>query len=99
MKQDRIALITGATTGIGWAAAAALVHKGLMVYGTGREASAVPTENGVRPLALDVTDEASMRAATDQVLRDHGHVDVLVNNAGYGLNGFLEDLPLDAVRA
>jgi len=99
MQQRKIALVTGATTGIGRAAADALVHKGLTVWGTGRAASAVPTENGVRPLALDVTDEESIRAATDRVLQEHGHVDVLVNNAGYGLNGFLEDLPLDAVRA
>jgi NAD(P)-dependent dehydrogenase (short-subunit alcohol dehydrogenase family) len=93
----RVALVTGATSGIGAAAAAALAERGVTVYGTGRDAARV-TVPGVRPLQLDVTDEDSMVGATNTVLAEHPSIDVLVNNAGFGLNGFLEDLPIDEIR-
>lgn len=93
-----VALVTGATSGIGAATAGALVRRGFTVYGTGRNPDALPAGEGVLPLQLDVTDEASVVRATTELLDRHGHVDVLVSNAGYGLNGFLEDLPLDEIR-
>lgn len=96
--RGRIALVTGATTGIGAAAADALAAKGFTVYGTGRDAARVPTANGVRPVELDVTDEGSMLGATGEVLAREKQIDVLVNNAGFGLNGFLEDLPMAEIR-
>jgi NAD(P)-dependent dehydrogenase (short-subunit alcohol dehydrogenase family) len=95
---SKVALVTGATTGIGAATASALVERGFTVYGTGRDAARVPSAAGVRAVQLDVTDEASMRRATQEVLDQEGRIDVLVNNAGYGLNGFLEDLPMDDIR-
>ena len=56
-------------------------------------------ETGIRALALDVTDEASMAAAVAQVEAEHHYVSLLVNNAGYALQGPVEDTPIDAVRA
>ena len=97
-SQNKVALVTGATTGIGAATARALAGKGFTVYGTGRDASRVPVSDGVIPVQLDVTDEASMRRATQDILTSEEHIDVLVNNAGHGLNGFLEDLPMDDLR-
>ncbi|MEE8600375.1 SDR family NAD(P)-dependent oxidoreductase [Euzebya tangerina] len=94
----KTALVTGATTGIGAAAASALAVRGYTVYGTGRDSGRVPTDGGIRPLELDVTDEDSMVSAAKAVLAERPAIDLLVNNAGYGLNGFLEDLPIDEIR-
>lgn len=70
----------------------------MTVYGTGRDASRVPSLKGIRPLQLDVNDENSMTDAVAAVMAMHQRVDVLVNNAGVGLNGFLEDIPIEEVR-
>jgi NAD(P)-dependent dehydrogenase (short-subunit alcohol dehydrogenase family) len=71
------------------------------VYATARRLETIEDlgARGVRTLALDVTDEASMRAAVETVCAAHGHVDVLVNNAGYALQGPVEDTSIEAVRA
>lgn len=94
---SKVALVTGATSGIGASAAAALVDGGFTVCGTGRDRRMV-TITGLRALEMDVTDETSMRRAVDTVVDAHGAVDVLVNNVGFYLSGFLEDLPLSEVR-
>jgi len=94
---SKVALVTGATTGIGAAATAARAEGGFTVYGTGRDHRKV-TITGVRALEMDVTHEASMHPAVNAVVDAHGAVDVLVNNAGCYLSGFLEDLPMDEVR-
>jgi NAD(P)-dependent dehydrogenase (short-subunit alcohol dehydrogenase family) len=57
------------------------------------------TESGIRPLAMDVTDDASMQAGVKHILDEAGRIDVLVNNAGYGSYGALEDVPLSEARA
>jgi NAD(P)-dependent dehydrogenase (short-subunit alcohol dehydrogenase family) len=94
---SRSVLITGCSTGIGRATAARLAASGWTVYATARrpETLGALAEAGCRTLALDVTDEASMRAAVDAV---EGGVGVLINNAGYSQSGALETLPLEAVR-
>ncbi|HET7900999.1 MAG TPA: oxidoreductase, partial [Candidatus Nanopelagicales bacterium] len=93
--------VTGCSSGIGRATALALDSRGLAVYATARrpETLAELESRGIRTLALDVTEEASMVAAVAEVEAAHGHVAVLVNNAGYGLQGAIEDTPMDAVRA
>jgi NAD(P)-dependent dehydrogenase (short-subunit alcohol dehydrogenase family) len=94
-------LITGASSGIGRAAAARMTRRpDLVVYATARKPDSVAelAEAGARTLALDVTDEDSMRAAVGAVEAEHGQVGVLVNNAGYGLYGTIEEADLDAVR-
>jgi len=93
-------LITGCSTGIGRATAERLAGRGHTVYATARRQEAVADleAKGCRTLALDVTDEASMRAAVDRVVADEGAVGALVNNAGYSQSGALETLAMDDVR-
>lgn len=93
-------LITGCSTGIGRAAALHLAERGYNVYATARRPESIAglAEAGCKTLALDVCDEASMRAAVDAVEAAEGAVGVLVNNAGYGQDGAIEEVPLDAVR-
>jgi short-subunit dehydrogenase len=89
-------LITGCSSGIGQAAALALHEAGRTVVATARNPDTLSglAGRGLRTLALDVTDESSMRAAVDAA----GPVDVLVNNAGYGLYGTVEQLPMAEIR-
>jgi len=90
-KTDRVALVTGASSGIGEAAARALVGAGFAVYGTSRRATAGETRGEVVFLPLDVTDEESVAEAVREVLERSGRIDVLVNNAGIGSSGASEE--------
>ena len=82
-----VAIITGGSSGIGKAAAALFAGKGYKVYELSRSGSGTET---VRHLTADMTDEASVRAAVEAVLREEGRVDVLVCNAGGGISGAVE---------
>ena len=95
------ALVTGCSTGIGRATALALHEAGHPVYATARQVASLAelAERGLKSLALDVTDEVSMSAAVDTVVAEHGSVGVLVNNAGYALQGSIEEASLADVRA
>lgn len=97
---SKVALVTGASSGIGQAIAARLLADGFVVYGGARrvERMADLAAKGATTLALDVTDAASAQAAVDTILKDHGRLDVLINNAGYGSFGAIEDVPLDEAR-
>jgi NAD(P)-dependent dehydrogenase (short-subunit alcohol dehydrogenase family) len=97
---SRAVLITGCSTGIGRAAAERLAGRGHTVYATARRLESIEdlTEAGCRTLALDVTDEDSMRAAVQEVEQAEGAVGALVNNAGYSQNGALETVALDDLR-
>jgi NAD(P)-dependent dehydrogenase (short-subunit alcohol dehydrogenase family) len=97
----RAALITGCSSGIGKATAIRLAKDGWTVYATARKASALSDleAQGCRVLALDVTDEDSMRAAVAAVEAAHGAVSVLVNNAGFSQSGAVEAVPMARVRA
>ena len=97
---SRAVLITGCSTGIGRAAAERLAGRGHTVYATARRLESIEdlTEAGCRTLALDVTDEESMRAAVQEVEQAEGAVGALVNNAGYSQNGALETVALDDLR-
>src|SRR5262249_16813608 len=92
--------IPGCLTGIGRATAEQLARSGWTVYATARRLDAIQdlATKGCRILALDVCDEASMRAAVDTVERAEGAVGVLVNNAGYGQEGAFEETPMAEVR-
>lgn len=94
---QRTALITGASSGIGGAVAAALAARGHRVLGTSRKPGLLDEEArlpGVEYLPLDLTDEASILACAEAA----GPVDILVNNAGESQLGALEELPMDALR-
>jgi short-subunit dehydrogenase len=94
-------LVTGCSTGIGRATAAALLAAGHTVWATARspETLADLAAAGAHVTSLDVTDEASMTAAVAEVEAQHGRVGTLVNNAGYGEYGAVEEVDLDKVRA
>jgi NAD(P)-dependent dehydrogenase (short-subunit alcohol dehydrogenase family) len=98
--QKPVALVTGASSGIGEATVLELLERGFVVYGAARrvERMAELEKRGARVIRLDVTDEESMTAAVAQILDEQGRIDVLVNNAGYGSYGALEDVPLAEAR-
>ena len=98
--RPKTVLITGCSTGIGRATAERLLDAGHTVYATARHPEALGdlASRGAHTLALDVTDEASMSAAVDQVVAEQGAVGALVNNAGYSQSGALETLSMDDVR-
>jgi NAD(P)-dependent dehydrogenase (short-subunit alcohol dehydrogenase family) len=97
---SKAVLVTGCSTGIGRATAKRLAAHGHIVYATARRPESIAdlAAAGCRTLALDVTDEASMRAAVDRVVAEEGAVGVLVNNAGYSQSGAMESVDIDDVR-
>ena len=86
-----VALVTGASSGIGEAATLALVAAGYEVIGTSRNTSRVAARQGVTFLKLDVASDDSVAAAIEQVIARFGRIDVLVNNAGIGAGGAAEE--------
>jgi NAD(P)-dependent dehydrogenase (short-subunit alcohol dehydrogenase family) len=96
-----VVLVTGCSSGIGRACAEAFLARGATVWATARRVDTLAdlAAAGCHTLALDVTDEASMAAAVATIEDRHGAIDVLVNNAGYGQQGALEEVPLERWRA
>ncbi|MFZ0246866.1 oxidoreductase [Candidatus Binatus sp.] len=97
---SKAVLITGCSTGIGRATAERLASRGWKVYATARNVESIAdlASRGCKTLALDVCDEASMRAAVLAVQLAEGAVGVLINNAGYGLEGAFEEVPMTDIR-
>jgi NAD(P)-dependent dehydrogenase (short-subunit alcohol dehydrogenase family) len=95
-----VAIVTGASSGIGDAVCRALQDNGFQVYAAARRLELMSglADDGVHVVPVDVTDDASMVALVDRVLVDAGRIDVLVNNAGYGSYGAVEDVPLEEAR-
>ncbi|MBB5606373.1 MULTISPECIES: oxidoreductase [unclassified Janthinobacterium] len=91
-----VALITGASSGMGKDFALRLISEGYEVYGAARRTDKMNDIKaaGGRVLALDVSDDNAMLAAVQQIIEEQGRIDVLINNAGYGQYGALEDVPL-----
>ena len=88
-----MALVTGASSGIGAAIARELAAAGFRVYGASRRVLTDPPV-GVEQLAVDVKDNASVRHSVEQVLREAGQIDVLVNAAGYLCAGAIEEVSI-----
>lgn len=92
---SRTAIVTGASSGIGKAAAVELVRKGCKVYGLSRRAY---SSDGVTGISCNVTDEAAVRAAVTQAAEKEGRIDILVLCAGMGISGAVEFTPREDSR-
>jgi NAD(P)-dependent dehydrogenase (short-subunit alcohol dehydrogenase family) len=107
MNDQKVAVITGSSSGIGLESALALARNGYTTYATMRSPdkdtsikAAVQNEGlPIRVIPLDVTNDSSVKNAVDQIISEVGRIDVLVNNAGYGLLGALEDLALEEIKS
>lgn len=93
-------LVTGASSGIGRATAIHLAQSGYNVYGAARRIDRIQALKtfGVKPITLDVSKDESISAAIEQVLKEAGSIDILINNAGSGSYGALEDVPITEAR-
>lgn len=100
MKKQKVILVTGASSGIGYDAAQALALRGHKVYAAARRVEKMEPlkSNGIEVLPLDVTDEASMQQCVKTILDRENRIDVLVNNAGYGYFGAVENVSMDETR-
>ena len=96
----KVALVTGASSGIGKMIAHELQDAGFQVYAAARRVDHMNDlkGEGVVPVSLDLTKDDSICACVRQVLTAEGQIDVLVNNAGYGSYGAVEDVPLEEAR-
>ncbi len=99
--QSKAVLITGCSSGIGYATAELLAEQGWNVYATARKPDAISVleAKGAKLLPLDVTDEQSMSEAVQTVTQAEGAVGVLINNAGYSQNGAIESVSMEDVRS
>ncbi len=97
---EKVALVTGASSGIGEATARRLRESGFTVYAVARrvERMGALSDRGVRIVRTDLTVDADLVALVERVVDEAGRVDVLVNNAGYGSYGSLEEVPLEEAR-
>ena len=106
-QQALVAVVTGSSSGIGLATSLALARNGYLTYATMRnlakrdsvQSTAEEQHLSIRTVQLDVTDENSVKNAIQSILSESGRIDLLVNNAGYGLTGALEDIRIDEIRA
>ena len=98
--EGKVALVTGGSSGIGEQAARLLKRAGFTTYAVARRVDRMAglEAEGVVTFAMDVTDEDSMVGGIERIIAEQGRIDVLVNNAGYGSYGAVEDVPLDEAR-
>ncbi len=96
----QVAIITGISSGMGHAAALLFKERGFEVYGGARRVDKMQDliDNGIHAQELDMTDKISMRQLVDRVVKEQGKIDVLVNNAGYGEYGPLEEIPVENAK-
>lgn len=96
----KVILVTGASSGIGFSAVERLVADGHIVYGAARKKSDMKTieATGATALELEMTDYSSLEKAVARVANKEGRIDVLFNNAGYGLYGAVEDIAIDDAK-
>lgn len=94
---SKVVLITGASSGFGYETAKYLSDLGYRIYGTSR--SGICDDNSFELIQLDVTSDESVSGCVDYVLEKEGRLDVLINNAGYILTGFIEETELAEAKA
>ncbi|MDO4728162.1 MAG: SDR family oxidoreductase [Bacteroidota bacterium] len=93
----KVVLITGASSGIGKSIAEYLLDKGYKVYGTSRNPSKYP-QSKVNLLSLDVNNIHTIQSVVNDIVRLEGRIDVLINNAGVGIVGAIEETPIDQMK-
>jgi NAD(P)-dependent dehydrogenase (short-subunit alcohol dehydrogenase family) len=106
-SNQKVAVVTGSSSGIGFETSLTLARSGFFTYATMRNLGkgalikSVATKEGlpIRVAQLDVTEDRSINDVVHSILSDVGKIDVLVNNAGYGLNGAFEDLAMEEIKA
>ena len=99
-SKPRVALVTGASAGMGKEFAKALIAEGMVVYTAARRVEQMDDLKaaGAIPLRMDITNEEQVKALVARIENDHGGVDVLINNAGFGMFGAMEDTSIDDAR-
>ena len=99
-NMKKIILLTGASSGIGYQTAESLAKEGHIVYGAARRIEKMEDlkQFGVKSIYLDVTDENSIKNAVDTIIGKEGRIDVLINNAGYGSFGAVEDVDISEAK-
>jgi NAD(P)-dependent dehydrogenase (short-subunit alcohol dehydrogenase family) len=98
---DRTVLVTGCSSGVGRATALEFLSEEWTVYATARNPADIETlgeEEGCRIATLDVTDDGDVERVVDRIVEEEGRIDALVNNAGYGQYGAVEDVPVEQVH-
>jgi NAD(P)-dependent dehydrogenase (short-subunit alcohol dehydrogenase family) len=106
-SNQKVAVVTGSSTGIGYETSLILARNGFLTYATMRNLNksesieSITTKENlpINIKQLDVTDDTSVKNAVEAMLSETGRIDLLVNNAGYGLNGAFEDLAMDEIKA
>ena len=96
---SKVVLITGASSGLGKATACHLADLGYVVYGTCRNPNQYETPPNYKLISLDLNQPTSIQSAVEELLGEEGRIDVLINNAGSGIIGPMEELEIDALRA
>ena len=99
-NMKKVILLTGASSGIGYQTAESLAKEGHIVYGAARRIEKMEDlkQFGVKSIYLDVTDENSIKNAVDTIIGNEGRIDVLINNAGYGSFGAVEDVDISEAK-
>ena len=97
---QKVALVTGASAGMGKAFVKALLDEGMIVYAVARRIENMEDlkEQGAYPLKMDITKEEDVQSVVDTISKTHGGVDILINNAGFGSYGAVEDTTIDDAR-
>jgi len=106
MNEKRVAIVTGSSSGIGFEISLMLARNGLTTYATMRDLHKSSTLKSIadkekiplRCVQLDVTDDMSVKQAIETIVNESHNIDILINNAGYGLSGALEDLLIDEIK-
>jgi NAD(P)-dependent dehydrogenase (short-subunit alcohol dehydrogenase family) len=106
MSEKKVAIVTGSSSGIGFEISLMLARNGFITYATMRDLQKSSTLRSIadkeniplRCVQLDVTNDMSVKQAIETIVNESHNIDVLVNNAGYGLSGALEDLLIDEIK-
>jgi NAD(P)-dependent dehydrogenase (short-subunit alcohol dehydrogenase family) len=106
-NRQKVAVVTGSSSGIGYATSLMLARKGFYTYASARnidksaslESIANTEKLPLKLIQLDVTDDSSVNEAVEKIVSEKGRIDVLINNAGYALFGAFENLSLDEIKA